>query len=261
LSWVDFIGPIVREAWTLALQFRTSVIQPVGVIALALALLIKWHRMGWHEMRGHWIRHALESFIPAIGAVLLIFAYNVFVSVPNRIRSAAAAVKISVPLPDIPSALKTEHPRPPRVPPGERISDRHITPEQAERIERTLSKFNAFKLGLFTLSSSPERPAFTAEIEDTIRRTSWAVIRGKDITPGEANWMGLTIGPLRHAGVSIIAADKLNPESIVAAFEAARVPHRVIDIENMGGYIYRGAIDTSMLVIFIGPKKEPKPDE
>lgn len=109
MSWTEFIGPVVRESWDLALRFRTSVIQPVGLVALVIALFIQCWRKGWHEMKAHWLKHLLESLLPAVGAVLLIFMYNLVIAVPSRIRSTAAAVRIRNPQPNIPSVLIDFH--------------------------------------------------------------------------------------------------------------------------------------------------------
>jgi hypothetical protein len=130
--------------------------------------------------------------------------------------------------------------------------NRHLTPEQIMHFGAALSRFSASKIGISTLGSSPERVAF--------RRFGWTPIRAKDIDPSEAWLMGLTFGPLRHSGVSVITG-KLNPEPVIAALEAAKVPHRVIAIADMGGYVYRSGVDASMLVVFIGPKDEPQPDQ
>jgi hypothetical protein len=97
LNWNDFAGPIVLEASDLALKSRTSVIQPVGLVALVIVLLIKGFRQGWNEIKGHWKKHILESLMPAVGAVLVFFAYYLFFAVPARIRDEAKAVVIPFP--------------------------------------------------------------------------------------------------------------------------------------------------------------------
>jgi hypothetical protein len=73
------------------------------MVALVLALFIKWWRQGWREMKAHWMKHALESLVPALGAVILIFAYNLFIGVPTRIRAESAAIKIPIPTLSAPS--------------------------------------------------------------------------------------------------------------------------------------------------------------
>src|SRR6266567_1572465 len=82
ISWDDFTSSLVSEAWDLAVQRRTSVLQPIGIVAFLIAVFINFCRKGRHEMKAHWVKHLLESFIPAIGAVLLVFTYNLFITVP-----------------------------------------------------------------------------------------------------------------------------------------------------------------------------------
>lgn len=112
LSWNGLARAIVKDAWGLSIKLSPSGIQPVGIIALAIALVIKWWRQGWHEMRAHWAKHILESLVPAVSAVGLIFLYNALVVVPNRIRRTADEIRIPIPQPPqpyIPIATLSQH--------------------------------------------------------------------------------------------------------------------------------------------------------
>ena len=54
-----FVYPVVCEAWRLALESRTSVLQVMGISAFSIALLIKWTSGGMADMRAHWKKHLL----------------------------------------------------------------------------------------------------------------------------------------------------------------------------------------------------------
>jgi hypothetical protein len=84
ISW-DFIVFISREAWNLSWQQRTSAISMLGFIAVPFTLAFKWHRNGMREMKEHFVKHLLESVLPAFCAVLCLFGWNVFVAVPRVI--------------------------------------------------------------------------------------------------------------------------------------------------------------------------------
>lgn len=84
-SW-DFVWPLLEEAARRSWQLKTSVFSWAGILAIPSSLWIKYRREGWAAMRTHLTKHLFESLIPAAMAVAVIFAYQLFVAVPNRIN-------------------------------------------------------------------------------------------------------------------------------------------------------------------------------
>lgn len=87
-----FAWVVVQEAWSLAWREKTSVLSLAGIAAVPFALFIKLIINGWIEMRAHLVKHLLESVIPAALAILCIFAWKAFITVPRRIWSEASFV-------------------------------------------------------------------------------------------------------------------------------------------------------------------------
>jgi hypothetical protein len=95
ISW-DVFWPMAQEALTLSLQLKTSVLSSVGLLAYAIVLGIKAWREGADGMRAHAIKHLLESLIPAVIALSVVFFYYLFYAVPKRIFADADRVSISL---------------------------------------------------------------------------------------------------------------------------------------------------------------------
>jgi hypothetical protein len=98
MSWDKFASSAVREAWTLSRQTNIFVLSGLGIAAFAIGVAIKWYRNGWAAVKDHLAKHLLESLLPAVGALVLLFAYNLFHTVPERIRRDA---KGALPFPSL----------------------------------------------------------------------------------------------------------------------------------------------------------------
>jgi hypothetical protein len=136
-------------------------------------------------------------------------------------------------------------------------SDRHLTTHQKEQIRLSLGRFDASRIGIYTLVDKPERHRYAQEVEEVFRQAGWTPFRGKDLDPDTNQSIKRK---LSHAGVLLMSHSQDNMpnlEPIVSSLEAAKIPHRTVSTHPLEFGLYTGGIDTSVPIIFIGPKVEP----
>ncbi len=94
----ELLFSMAHEA--LGLQSTPFVLSGLGIVAFVISLLIKRNRAGWPAMKEHLAKHLLESLVPAAGALLLFFLYNVIHTIPARIYRDARVITI----PNVPAS-------------------------------------------------------------------------------------------------------------------------------------------------------------
>jgi hypothetical protein len=98
-------GFLLSEAFDLSVKSLRLpfVLSGLGIVALVIALAIKWYSQDWQAVKAHFRKNLLESQIPAAGALVIFFLYNLVYVVPLRIARDANAVQPPRPLFAIPS--------------------------------------------------------------------------------------------------------------------------------------------------------------
>jgi len=125
---------------------------------------------------------------------------------------------------------------------------RHVIKEQREAMLLALRPMKASQIGIVTLRDRPERVSYASELESVFHQAGWTP-KLDTVDRFDQDHSGILF--IRHRQDNM---PDLTPVRL--AFEAAKIPHREVEISPIAAGIYRGEINTGIPVIFIGPRIE-----